>query len=230
MLEPAGAPPIPRPVPRARRPIVMVVFGVTGGVGTGKSTVARMCKELGAVVLDADVMAHQAMAPRRLAWRQIVKRFGDDVLNEDGTIDRRALAAVVFSDAAARRALEAIVHPQVLRMMKQQLHRLRRRRGLPAVVLDVPLLLEAGMQELADVLVVVTAPAEAQHRRLRAAHGWTEEETAARIAAQWDVGAKAGLADEVIDNSGSVDATRTQVKQLWKQRVSRNKRSSTSRR
>ena len=93
----------------------MVVIGVTGGVGTGKSTVAKMFKQLGAEVLDADALAHDAMEPGRLAWRRIVRAFGEDLLNEDRTIDRRALAQRVFGDEAARKRLEAIVHPQVLR-------------------------------------------------------------------------------------------------------------------
>src|SRR3989338_7552893 len=143
----------------------MVVIGVTGGVGTGKATVAKMCKELGAVVLDADSMAHQVMEPKRLCWRRVVERFGEEVLNEDQTINRRRLAAIVFRDGGQRRQLEAVIHPQVVRKMKQRLHRLRRSglpgvarggqaRRIPAVVLDVPLLVEADAQGMVDALVV----------------------------------------------------------------------------
>ena len=103
----------------------MLVIGVTGGVGTGKSTVAGMFGRLGAVVLDADALAHQVMEPKRLAWRQIVKTFGEEILNDDQTINRRRLAATVFRDEPRRRRLEEIIHPQVLRLMKQRLHRLR---------------------------------------------------------------------------------------------------------
>ena len=208
----------------------MVVIGLTGGVGTGKSTVAKMFRQLGAVALDADVIAHQAMEPKRLAWRSIVKAFGRDVLNTDQTVNRRRLASIVFSDEQRRRQLERIIHPVVLRQIKRALHRLWRTRGVKVVVLDIPLLLEAGAEGWVDALVVVTAPPEAQRERLQRTHGWSDGETAARIAAQWDLSAKAALADYVVDNSNGVDATRTQVRQLWKQLVPAHKSSSTSRR
>ena len=205
----------------------MVVIGVTGGVGSGKSTVAKMFEQLGATVLDADVMAHQVMEPKRLAWRHIVNAFGEEILNDDQTINRGRLAAHVFHDAERRQQLEQIIHPQVLRHMKQQLHRLR---GVRAVVLDVPLLLETGMEQHVDALVVVTAPLDVQRERLKKKFTWSEEEINERIAAQWDAAAKAALADYVVDNTGSVDATRTQVKRIWNRLAAPNKRSSTSRR
>ena len=215
----------------------MVVIGVTGGVGTGKSTVAKMFKELGAVVLDADSMAHQLMEPKRLCWRRVVERFGEEVLNEDQTINRRRLAAIVFRDGEQRRQLEAIIHPPVVRQMKQRLHRLRRSRRIPAVVLDVPLLVEADAQGMVDALVVVTAPRDVQLERLRRRYGETEEGEA-RIASQMELSAKVALADFVVENAGTMDATRTQVKRIWEQlalsRKHRSKsnspRSSTSRR
>ena len=197
----------------------MVVIGVTGGFGTGKSTVAAMFKRLGAVVLDADTIAHEVMEPKRLAWRQIVKRLGPGILNDDQTVNRRQLAAVIFQDAQRRREVEAIIHPQVMRVIDQRLHRLRRSRRVKAVVLDVPLLLEVGGRRLVDVLVVVTAPPAVQRERLKKKYHGSEEELNARIAAQWDLSAKVALADEVVNNAGSVDATRTQVKRLWNQRV-----------
>ena len=201
----------------------MVVIGITGGVGTGKSTVAKMFQQLGAVVLDADVIAHLVMEPKRLAWRQIVKAFGEDVLNEDQTINRKRLAAIVFADDERRKWLERIIHPKVLHVIKQQLHRLKRSRRVRAVVLDVPLLMEAGAEGLADVLVVVTAPPQVQRERLKKKYGWSEEETNARMAAQWDLSAKVALADHVVENSDGVDATRTQVKRIWNQRVPANR-------
>ena len=208
----------------------MIVIGLTGGVGTGKSTVAKMFRQLGAVVLDADALAHQAMEPTRPAWRSIVKVFGNGVLNADRTVNRRRLASLVFSDARRRRQLERIIHPVVLRQMKRALRQLRRARAVNAVVLDVPLLLEVGAEGLVDALVVVTAPPQAQRKRLQRAHGWSDEETTARIAAQWVLSAKAALADYVVDNSNGVKATRRQVRQLWKQLVPANRPSSTLRR
>ena len=202
----------------------MVVIGVTGGVGTGKSTVAKMFEQLGAAVLDADAVAHRVMEPKRLAWRQIVKAFGERILNEDQTINRARLASIVFQDEQSRGRLERIVHPPVLRHIKQQLHRLRRSRRIRAVVLDVPLLVEVGAQDLVDALVVVTAPPELQCERLRRKYGWSEEEARARIAAQWELSAKVALADQVVDNSDGVDATRTQVKRIWNQLVAPSRR------
>ena len=200
----------------------MVVIGVTGGVGTGKSTVAKMFQELGAMVLDADAMAHQLMEPKRLAWRRVVELFGEDVLNEDQTINRRRLAQVVFRDSERRRQLEEIIHPPVLRQIKQRLHRLRRLRRILAVVLDVPLLVEVGAQGMVDTLVVVTAPRDVQSQRLRNRYGDTEE-VEARIAAQMDLSAKAALADYVVDNADGMVATRTQVKRIWEQLVPSHK-------
>ena len=198
----------------------MVVIGVTGGVGTGKSTVAKMFEALGAVVLDADQLAHEAMEPKRLAWRRVAETFGPKVLNEDQTINRRALARIVFADPEARRRLEAIIHPQVLRRIKQALHHLRSMRSVPAVVLDVPLLVEAGAQELVDVLLVVVAPPEVQRERLTKQYGWTVEEVTERINAQMELSAKAALADYVVDNADGLERTRKQVRQLWRQRMS----------
>ena len=209
----------------------MIVIGVTGGVGTGKSTVAGMFRRLGAVVLDADAIAHRLMEPKRLAWRKIIEAFGRGMLNEDGTVNRRRLAAQVFEHDQRRKRLETILHPGVMRDVRRQLHRLRRARRVQAVVLDIPLLMEVGAQHVVDALVVVTAPPEVQRERVRQRHGWSDAELDARIRAQWDLSAKAALADYVVDNADGVDATRTQVTRIWQKLVPlRRKRSSTSRR
>ena len=208
---------------------MMVVIGVTGGLGTGKSTVAAMFRQLGAVVLDADVMARQLMEPKRIAWRRIVEAFGRKVVNEDATINRKRLAEIVFQDGQQRARLERIMHPQVLRGIRQEVRRLLRQRGVPAVVLDVPLLVEVGAQEFVDVLVVVTAPREVCETRLARRTGWSREEIARRVSAQWDLSAKVALADHVVDNGDGVDATRTQVKRIWSTVVQSSRRSSTSR-
>lgn len=204
----------------------MVVIGVTGGIGTGKSTVARMFQRFGAVVVDADQLAHQVMEPKRLAWRQIVKTFGEAILNDDHTVNRRRLAARVFNDATLRQRLEAIVHPPVLRAIREQLRRLRRRRRPRAVILDVPLLMEVGAEGLVEAVVVVVAPPGVQRQRLKEKCGWSDREIEARVGAQWDLTAKAALADYVVDNSDGVEATRAQVKRIWSQLGHRSSRSS----
>ena len=194
----------------------MLVIGVTGGLGTGKSSVARMFGELGATVIDADQVAHAVMEPKRLAWRALVRTFGRDILNEDETINRTRLAERVFRDAQARQELEAIVHPPVIRQIKQQLSRLRRHRRVKAVVLDVPLLMETGSESLVERVVVVTAPPEIQRKRL-AGRGMSEAQISERIAAQWEMGRKVAMADHVVDNADGLEQTRRQVRQLWNQ-------------
>ena len=201
----------------------MVVIGVTGGLGTGKSTVARMFGELGAVVIDADNVAHEVMEPKCLAWRAIVRRFGKDVLNDDETINRKALGERAFREPQARRQLEAIIHPRVLRRVKQQLHRLTRNRRIRAVVLDVPLLLETQSESWVDAVVVVTAPPEVQRQRLMK-RGMSEADAAARLAAQWDLRAKVAVADYVVDNAGGLEQTRRQVRRLWNQLLATKRR------
>jgi dephospho-CoA kinase len=200
----------------------LIIIGVTGGLGTGKSTVARMFAHHGAEVIDADKVAHAVMEPKKLAWRQLVKAFGQEILNDDDTVNRRWLAQKVFRDPQARAELEGIVHPQVLRHIKQQLHRLSRlRRGrnrdrVKAVVLDVPLLLETGSESLVDVVVVVTAPPEVQRQRLLD-RGMSEADATARMNAQWDLKKKLAKAKYVIENGSAMEQTRRQVAQLWNQ-------------
>ncbi len=201
----------------------MMVIGVTGSVGTGKSTVARMLGKLGAVVIDADQVAHEVMEPNRPAWRAIVKAFGQGLLQADGTLNRRRLAGRVFRDANARRRLEAIVHPRVIRAVNARLRTLSRNPRVRVVVLDVPLLVEAGMRGLVDTLVVVTATSAVQRRRLRA-RGYSAREVARRANAQWTLSAKVGLADVVVNNSSGVDQTWRQVKRLWNQRQGTKRR------
>jgi dephospho-CoA kinase len=201
----------------------MIVIGITGGVGTGKSTVARMLKELGAKVIDADELAREALRPRGVGWRRVVRAFGRTILNADGSIDRHALGRRVFHDARTRRRLEAIVHPYVIRQTRARLARWRRAKRVRVVALDVPLLLEAGMRRLVDLLVVVNAAAPAQRRRLQQARGWSAREVAQRVKAQWTVSAKAALADVVIDNGAGLLKTRRQVADLWNRHLVRRR-------
>ncbi len=209
----------------------MIVVGVTGVLGAGKSTVAKMFADLGAVVLDADRLAHDVMEPKQLAWRKILERFGDDLKYnaEDLRINRKKLAERVFGDPDALRDLEAIVHPRVLKRIDERLHRLRRHPKLRMVVLDVPLLFETGSEKLAEKVIVVTASPEIIARRL-AKRGMSESEAAQRNAAQMDASAKVALADHVIDNSGEHEATRRQVRALWDQLANIRRRTRPTRR
>ena len=193
----------------------MIVVGLTGGAGTGKSTVAGMLARRGARVIDADRLAHEALEPGRATHRAIVRRFGRGLLRSDGTIDRAALGRRVFASARARRQLESVVHPYVYRRMRQALRRFKAT-GAPVAVLDVPLLLETGGERLADQVVVVAATPAVVRRRLKA-RGWSQEDIDRRGRAQWALSKKRALADTVVDNSNGLEHTRRQVSRLWKQ-------------
>lgn len=212
----------------------MIVIGVTGSVGTGKSTVSRMFRDLGARLLDADKLSRSAVRQGKPAWREVVSAFGPSVLHPDGRLNRKRLAAVVFQDKVKRKQLERIIHPRVMRAIQQQLMRWSRLGKVRAAVCDVPLLIEAGVPRFVDALVVVTAPYPVQRQRLMKRYGWSEQEIRSRINAQKELSAKAELADYVVDNSDGLGATRIQVKEIWTQLVAAqhrpNRRNSTSQR
>jgi len=201
----------------------MIIIGVTGGFGTGKSTVSKIFNGLGASVLDADKLAHKAIRPGAAAYKKAVKLFGSSILNKEKKIDRKKLSQLVFSDAKARRALEGIVHPQVIKDIKKSIAKLAKRKSCKAVALDVPLLIEAGMHKLVDVLVVVSASREKVFERL-SKKGFSKKEILTRQKAQLGMAAKAALADYVVDNSDGFNKTRMQVRNIWLQVKSRCRR------
>ncbi len=197
-------------------------IGLTGGIGSGKSTVAKMLAEHGAVVIDADQIVRELQAPGTPALAEIVAAFGPAILCPDGSLDRPALGAIVFQDPEARKRLNAIVHPKVGAEMARR-EQAAREAGAPLVVLDVPLLLEGrvsgtgGAAQLGfDAIVVVWVPEEVQISRTCARDGCEPAEARRRMAAQMPLDRKRELADHVIDNSGALEQTRTQVNQLWR--------------
>ena len=192
----------------------MLLVGLTGGIGSGKSTVARMLAERGAVVLDADAFAREAVAAGTPGFRAVVERFGGEVVDPDGELDRPGLAAIVFADDDARRNLEAIVHPEVRRRLIRAIE--AHADGDDILVIDSPLLVEAGQGGSVQLLVVVTAPEEAQLERLAADRGMSEEEVRARMAAQIPPEEKAANADVVLDNEGDLLDLERQVDRLWR--------------
>ncbi|HVZ47810.1 MAG TPA: dephospho-CoA kinase [Gemmatimonadaceae bacterium] len=198
----------------------MLHVGLTGNIGSGKSTVARLLAARGAVVLDADAYAREAVAPGTPGLAAVVARFGSGALRPDGTLDRAALGRLVFADPAARHDLEAIVHPEVARRRGAGVAAARAA-GADVVVSDVPLLFEAGLAHEFDVVVVVDAPEAARLERLMAARGLSRDEARARIAAQGDAAAKRARADVVIDNAGPPDALGPQVDALWRMLAAR---------
>jgi dephospho-CoA kinase len=191
----------------------MLLVGLTGGIGSGKSTASRMLKERGAVVFDADVLAREAVAPGTEGHRAVVERFGADVLAPGGELDREALAAVVFADPAARRDLEKIVHPEVRRLFAEGSEAYRDTDRV--VVLSAPLLVETGMHSAFDVLVVVAVPEPVQVERLMRDRGMSEDEIQARMTAQAPLEDKAAVADILLDNEGSPEDLERQIDRIW---------------
>lgn len=191
----------------------MLLVGLTGGIGSGKSTVARMLEERGAVVFDADVLARKAVEAGSPGFQAVVDRFGADVLAPGGDLDREALASIVFADPAARRDLEAIVHPEVRRMFAEGTE--EHRGSDRVVVFSAPLLVETGMHTAFEVLVVVSTTVDTQVQRLMRDRGMSEAAVKARIAAQAPLEDKAAVADVLIDNEGSLDELEGQVERTW---------------
>jgi dephospho-CoA kinase len=192
----------------------MLLVGLTGGIGTGKSTVARMLEKRGAVVFDADVLARQAVAPGTSGFDQVLERFGPNVLAPGGGLDREALASIVFSDPAARRDLEGIVHPEVRRMFAEGCEEYRDSDRV--VVFSAPLLVETGMHTAFDLLIVVSAAVATQIRRLMRDRGMAERDVQARIAAQLPLEAKAEVADILVDNEGTLEDLERRVERVWR--------------
>lgn len=186
--------------------------GLTGGIGSGKSAVADLLAEHGAVIVDADLLAREAVAPGSIGLARVVEEFGPAVLNPDGSLDRAALGELVFADPRARARLNAIVHPRV-----RELAALAERAAAPddVVVHVIPLLVETGQQGAFDLVVVVDVDPDTQLRRVIARDGLTGEQAAARIAAQATREQRLAAADLVIDNSGSPARLAAQVAAVW---------------
>jgi dephospho-CoA kinase len=194
----------------------MTVIGLTGGIASGKSTVARMLADLGAVVIDADKVGHEAFQPRSEAWHKVVATFGKDILGKNEEIDRSKLAAVVFNDSRALERLNSIMHPLMRRMVEKRLRELRKRR-VKVVVLEATLLVEAGWTDLVDEVWVTVSPEDVVVKRLVCEKGFTEEQARARIRSQPPISERAKHADVVIENDSSLEELRRKVRQLWQE-------------
>jgi len=193
----------------------MKLIGLTGGVGSGKSAVAEMMRELGADVVDADEATHAVYEPGSPGFDAVVREFGEGYVDR-GRIDRSRLGELVFRDDDARRRLNSIVHPLVRDWMAQRTAEAAER-GADAVVQDVPLLFENGLERLFSTVVLVYVPEEVQIERLVSGRGVTPERARGMIAAQMPIENKRGLAHHVINNSGTREETLAQVKAIWKQ-------------
>ena len=196
----------------------MLLVGLTGGIGSGKSTVSRHLAKRGAVVLDADAFAREAVAAGAEGFERVVQRFGRDVIGPDGELDRPRLAAIVFSDEAARRDLESIVHPFVRQAIADGIT--ENASSDRVVVLVNPLLIEMGTHRDCDVVIVVSAEPETQVAR-SVARGMDEDDVRARMAAQLPFDERARHADVVLDNEGALDDLSRRVEELWADLASR---------
>ncbi|MBI2880626.1 MAG: dephospho-CoA kinase [Candidatus Tectomicrobia bacterium] len=198
----------------------MLKVGLTGGIASGKSTIAAMFRRLGAQVVDADQVARRVVEPGRPALKEIAEAFGGGVLRPDGSLDRGALARIVFADAGARARLNAILHPRIWKEEDRlfQMYEAQSPEGI--VILDAAVLIESGGAGRMDLMVVVDVDEEDQLRRL-ASKGMPREEALARIRAQMPTAEKLKRADYVIDNRGSLERTRRRVGSIWRALVSR---------
>jgi dephospho-CoA kinase len=192
-------------------------IGLTGGIGSGKTLVARLFKDSGAALVDADAIARDVVAPGGPAYDGIIAAFGPTVVRSDGTLDRKALGERVFSDASARRQLNALTHPHIRRRMAEEAARLASTPGVEVIVLDIPLLLETtdGRDLGLDGIIVVNADDDVRVGRLVARDGLADADARRRLAAQMPLREKVARADWVIDNNGSPAHTREQVRILW---------------
>jgi dephospho-CoA kinase len=179
----------------------MMLVGLTGGVATGKSTVAKMFKRCGAIVIDADGLARDVVRPGKPAWREIVKTYGKTVLNPDRTLNRQALGTIVFGSRAKLRRLERIIHPRVEREQARLTRQAMRADPKAVVIYDVPLLFEVGIDKRVDTIIVVTADRTTQIARLRNRNGLTRIEALRRIKSQMPLALKIRRADYTIDGT-----------------------------
>lgn len=193
----------------------MTIVGLTGGIASGKSTVAKMLQEKGACLVDADRLAREAVEPGRPAWQALVDWLGESFLLPDRNIDRAKLASLVFKDRRMMEKLNKIVHPWVGSRFVEISEEIRTNDPAAVIIYDVPLLIEAGLQKIVDHVLLVYAPRETQIARLQQRDGLTREDAELRLKAQMPMEEKRRYAHTVIDNSGSREATARQVDQFW---------------
>jgi len=199
----------------------MLVIGLVGGIGSGKSTAAAILAELGAELVNADLIGHEVYAPGKPGFDAIVAEFGPDVVGEDGRIDRKRLGALVFDDGAKLARLNAIVHPLIRAEIERRIARAREAGRARAVVVEAAILLEAGWRSLVDQVWVVSARREEVVQRLAAQRGMEESAAQARIAKQMTDAERRASADVVIENDGSIDELRARLVGLWQTLVPR---------
>ena len=202
----------------------MLHVGLTGGIACGKSTVASLLAAEGAIVIDLDELAHAVQVPGEVVWSEIVRHFGEGVLNPDGTINRRKLGELVFADPGRLALLNRLVHPAVLTRWQERLAQIRRESPQAIVLSDIPLLFEAGLKPQVDLVLLVYCSPAAQIHRLRERSGLSRREAEGRLAAQMPIAEKPPLADMVIDNGGPLAQTGERVREVWQELLREERR------
>ncbi len=194
----------------------MIIIGLTGGILSGKSTVADMLAEKGAVIIDADKIGHEAYKPHTETWQRLVDTFGEWILRRNGEIDRKKLSDIVFSDPASLTLLNQIVHPRMRQIIEEEIEHLRAK-GVNVVVLEAAVLIEAKWNDLVDEIWVTVAPEDVIIDRLQNRSGFAEEQARARIRSQLPTEEKAKHADAIIDTNCSLSDVSFRVLELWEQ-------------
>jgi dephospho-CoA kinase len=192
------------------------VIGLTGGIGSGKSTVSRFLAESGAVVLDADKIGHEVYLPDTDTWRELVKIFGRGILAPDNTIDRKKLGAIVFGNDAELKKLDAMIHPRITEIIRQRIDGYRRK-GAKVIVLDAPVLFEANSEKLVDEIWVVVSDEKNVIRRAAARTGLPAAQIRARIRSQLTNAERINHAQVIIHNDGNIEQLKEKVQELWQQ-------------
>ncbi len=198
-----------------------VVAAITGGIGSGKSLVYRLFLELGAFGIDCDVLSREAVRPCTKAWWQLIEHFGKEILKRDLEIDRKRLREIVVADSARRRYLEAVIHPEVMAMCRARIEAIRKIEPNALIVVDVPLLIEAGFVDKFDVVILVYVNEKEQLKRVMEREGIDEQEAKELIALQIPLNEKLKFADIVINNEGTVEETAKQVKRAFQNLIRR---------
>jgi len=194
--------------------ILMKIVGLTGGIASGKSLVARILERLGAVVIDADQLAREVVMPGTAPYDAIINKFGKDIVNADGTIDRKALGTIVFADSTARKHLEQITHPAIRELAENRLAE-ERQKGTEIVFYVAPLLIEAGIASSVDEVWIVYADEKTQLERLMMRDGIGHDDALQKIAAQMPIDEKIKFGKIIINNTGTREETEKQVMELW---------------
>jgi dephospho-CoA kinase len=201
---------------------MVLIIGLTGGIVSGKSTVARMFKDLGAKIVDADKLGHKVILPQGAAWKRIIKIFGKDILQKDQTINREKLGKIVFANQNLLKKLNKITHPEIIKLIKKEISLAKdnSKEEKKILIIDAALIYETKIDRLMDKIIVVYLDEEEQLKRLIKRNNLSEKEALQKIKSQIPLKEKIEIADYVIDNSNSLDKTKEQVETIWQEIVS----------